>query len=531
MKIFCFREAGRITAGWLAEDGKSLRRAREQPEFSGCLDEKAVLDGLLGMEPSARRNLAAREGPAAALGAVEILPPNPWAPVVWANHGNAPMVWKFQEPRARRWQLPRLPYLRVRPWNSLAGPEETVRLPQGTRFVHGAELAVVIGRPARCVSEDDAAAHIAGFTLLNDGFVAGLFDDDGTPDPVGKQSRDTISKAADRVTGLGPCIVCDEDFPDPYDCLVESRCHGRLQKRGWSGSYLLTAEYLIWTLSRSSALPTGSVISLGACGWDGCRTDLDEAPGAETVLEVKADRIGALRSRLRRAGHEEGPPLCGPPEYWRSEVVSSAHRSRSVWLQRPVDGDGANPPPRPILYPAGVEAPLGQTLTLPASAGRIEVVLRAVLRIAQPVSRWCPGRPLPGTVHLGLSVRDAGFADAVSHPTPYEERGAWFLGGCADGFLQVSDWAAEDAGPFRLEACRAAAEGTYCIEAGCFDKHLEMLGRMATLLPGDLVALGGWHPPLALPPGAELNWRCGTRTGSVSVIDSRQSGLRDPEIR
>lgn len=441
------------------------------------------------------------------------------------------MVWKFQESRARRWQLPRLPYFRMRAWNSLAGPDETVFLPRGIGFTHGAELAVVIGKPAYDVDEDAAVRHIAGFTLLNDGFVSGLFEGQAVHDPVDKQSRDTVSKAVDRVTGLGPCIVCDDDFGDAYDCVLESRCDGCRQNRGWSGSYLLTAEYLIWMLSRFSTLHTGTVISLGASGWDGCKVVLDDAAGAEVELEVEAEGIGILRSKIRRMESSDHPVRLDRTDSWRSEIIASHQRPFNIWLQRPVGGDVGVSPPRPILYPYGVLQPLGEMLAIPASAGVIEIILRPVLRLTRSVFRWRSGDSFPGAVHFGVSVRDAGFCDAIFRPTPYEERGAWFLGGCADGFLQVSAWTIECEGLFRIDAGSNVAEGSFHTETGCFDKYLEILSRMATLLPGDLIGLEGWHQPVILPESTALNWFCGSRTGAVVVRDLRHPAKREGEWR
>ena len=65
-------------------------------------------------------------------------------------------------------EAPELPTFFAKFANALVPSGATVALPPWSRVDYEAEVAFVIGRRAKDVSEDDALDHVAGYMLLND---------------------------------------------------------------------------------------------------------------------------------------------------------------------------------------------------------------------------------------------------------------------------------------------------------------------------------------------------------------------------
>jgi len=566
VKIICYVPNARPHGAPAAREAYGVLAPREGrfvplealPGLAGATPHEQ-LTRLLCASPAERSALARRLPPAdEPLDSVRLRPPLPDCPLYLLLHANCPTVWKRQGGRDRRWKMTRIPYPRVRPWTSLSGDGAEIPVMPNATLSHGAELGVVIGRPARRVPEEAAMEHVAGFLCQNDGFLAGPHDAYAVPDPkhvtpYQRQALDTLSKAADGCGMMGPWITTREEVADPYDLLLHTYNDGRLQNRSWSGSYLLTIEYLIAYLSRFLTLPTGTVLGLGAAGWDGCPGDLPDECGALRRLTVEIEGLGALNTTIRRTeAPAEGPALAAR----RAVGLPAARPSwapRAVWVARGahVTCEEAEGVPRatglsPLLYPAGVLAESGQPLVLPPHATDIHLTVHLAAVIgpepAYRVPRDRASAYIAGVVPI-LGVRDASLAEPLRCPTAYELRAAWLLGGSGDGFLCMGpSWPADEAEGLASATAVLRAEGVG--EAG-FDfsgyrfspaEMVEMISRAGALMPGDVLSLGQAGCSLVLPrdrraPSVVELILDGKPLLRVPVLDERDPGARDAELR
>lgn len=191
------------------------------------------------------------------------------------------------------------------PWGfwkvaDLRGPDEDVAYPRrAERFDYEAEVAVVIGRPARDVPAERAGDHIWGVTLLNDWSIR----NDMGPARV---ISFNLAKNFDGSTSLGPCVVAGEDV-DPQDVAVELRVNGELRQSYRSREMIFSFAELIAFLSRDLTFHPGDIVA----GGTGPGTAMDTtrpAPDGSTprdrflragdVVEVSSPAIGTLRTRV-----------------------------------------------------------------------------------------------------------------------------------------------------------------------------------------------------------------------------------------
>lgn len=176
--------------------------------------------------------------------------------------------------------------------SSVIGPEEPIRIPTPTSQVdYEVELAVLIGRPGRDISQQDAAHHIFGYTVIND--VSGR-------DIQFRANQTPLGKGCDTFCPMGPAVLTADAIPDPSALRVTSRVNGELRQDAPTTEMLFSVPALIEHASRHITLEAGDLITTGTPA--GCGTFRDPplwlAPG--DVVEVAVDAIGVLRNPVQQ---------------------------------------------------------------------------------------------------------------------------------------------------------------------------------------------------------------------------------------
>jgi 2-keto-4-pentenoate hydratase/2-oxohepta-3-ene-1,7-dioic acid hydratase in catechol pathway len=148
------------------------------------------------------------------------------------------------------------------------------------RVAYEGELGVVIGRQARCLAREDAAAHIFGYTCANDVTAMELLQ----RDPSFPQW--TRAKSFDGFCAFGPWI--DTAF-DPSAARLRTLVGGRERQNYALSDMFFSPEELVWRLSQDMTLEPGDLIL--------CGTSLGVLPmKAGTTVEVVIDGLGSLRN-------------------------------------------------------------------------------------------------------------------------------------------------------------------------------------------------------------------------------------------
>ena len=187
--------------------------------------------------------------------------------------------------------LPPYPSVFMRTPGSLVGHlQSIVRPPESEQFDYEGEIAIVIGKPGRRITQENAEAHIAGLTILQEGSVRDWM-------RHGKFNV-TQGKNFDRSGAVGPWLVTADEF-DNYDNLtVTTRVNGEQRQHDTTANLLFSFSYLISYLSTFTGLQTGDIISTGTPTGAGARFDPPRflVPGDEVTVEVPG--IGLLRNTV-----------------------------------------------------------------------------------------------------------------------------------------------------------------------------------------------------------------------------------------
>lgn len=147
------------------------------------------------------------------------------------------------------------PVLYVKPRNTLAGHGDAIVVPQDAPELEvGASLGIVIGRTACRVAEQDALAHVAGYTIVGDISM-----------PHAVFYRPSIRfKARDGFCPMGPRVVPRGEIAEPDALAVRVEVDGALVHATTTGERQRSVARLLAEVSEFMTLSPGDVLLLGA---------------------------------------------------------------------------------------------------------------------------------------------------------------------------------------------------------------------------------------------------------------------------
>lgn len=177
---------------------------------------------------------------------------------------------------------PKAPVLYIKPRNTFAGHGDAVVVPTGVDELEiGATLGIVIGREACRVSEAEALACVAGYTVCNDLSV-----------PHASYYRPSLRfKCGDGFLPLGPWVVAARHVAAPDALAVRVHLDGRLVQQTSTAGMQRPVARLIAEVSAFMTLAAGDLLMLGVAA---------DAPRARAGQRVRIDidGIGALENPL-----------------------------------------------------------------------------------------------------------------------------------------------------------------------------------------------------------------------------------------
>lgn len=154
-------------------------------------------------------------------------------------------------------EVPKIPIMFTKYTSSIVGHGDDVRWDPAVsaKVDWEVELAVVIGKSAYRVSEEDAFDYIVGYTVCNDVSARDLQIE------VGDQW--IRGKSLDTFCPLGPCIVTKDEIADPHNLKLKTTVNGQVMQDSNTKELLFKIPYLISYLSQAFTLQPGDVIITG----------------------------------------------------------------------------------------------------------------------------------------------------------------------------------------------------------------------------------------------------------------------------
>jgi 2-keto-4-pentenoate hydratase/2-oxohepta-3-ene-1,7-dioic acid hydratase in catechol pathway len=188
-------------------------------------------------------------------------------------------------------EVPEHPTVFVRVTTSLVAPGAPVIRPRvSEQLDYEVELVIVIGARCHDVVEDQALAHVFGYTIMNDVSVR---------DYQRRTSQWTLGKNFDGSGPMGPAIATADELPAGARGLgIRTRLNGELLQDGNTADMVFPVPRIVALLSQVMTLEPGDVIATGTPSGVGHarRPPLWMKPGDVVTCEI--DGIGTLSNPI-----------------------------------------------------------------------------------------------------------------------------------------------------------------------------------------------------------------------------------------
>ena len=152
--------------------------------------------------------------------------------------------------------VPTEPVVFMKATSSISGPHDDVRMVRGsTKSDWEVELGVVIGKPVKYITPDEALDCVAGYCLIND-----LSEREWQLERGGNWSK---GKSADSYGPIGPWLVTPDEVNDPQALDLWLDLNGKRMQQGNTSDMVFPVRELIAYLSQCMSLDVGDVVATG----------------------------------------------------------------------------------------------------------------------------------------------------------------------------------------------------------------------------------------------------------------------------
>ncbi|GGC83769.1 hypothetical protein GCM10007216_12980 [Thalassobacillus devorans] len=199
----------------------------------------------------------------------------------------------FDHCRETGMEPPASPVIFSKYTNAIIGDKQAIELPVNSKEVDfEAELAIVIGKEAKHISEEDAEDYIFGYTILNDISARDLQFTDG---------QWIRGKTADTFAPIGPGIVTRDEIRGPHRLDISLTLNGEVMQDSNTSNLIFSIPYIVSFLSQSMTLKPGDVIATGTPPGVGMGRDPKVWLKKGDQLAVTIEKIGTLSNPVMDA--------------------------------------------------------------------------------------------------------------------------------------------------------------------------------------------------------------------------------------
>jgi 2-keto-4-pentenoate hydratase/2-oxohepta-3-ene-1,7-dioic acid hydratase in catechol pathway len=189
-------------------------------------------------------------------------------------------------------QLPKEPVLFFKATSAIVGPNDDLIIPRGsTKTDWEVELAVVIGKKAAYVTQDQAMNHVAGYVLHNDYSERGF--------QLEREGQWVKGKSCDTFAPLGPFIATKDEVKNPHNLNLWLKVNDEMLQNSNTSDFVFNIPESISYISQFMTLLPGDIISTGTPFGVGLGFDPPRYLKPGDVVELGIDGLGTSRQVAR----------------------------------------------------------------------------------------------------------------------------------------------------------------------------------------------------------------------------------------
>lgn len=152
------------------------------------------------------------------------------------------------------------------------------------------ELAIIIGKKGKRISEDEALNYVFGYTILNDVTARDL---------QARHKQFLLGKSLDTSCPIGPYLVHKSAIADPNQLTIQTTVNGEVRQKGHTKDMIFSIENIISTISQGTTLEPGDIIATGTPAGVGKGFNPPKYLQPGDVVEIEIDGLGVLRNRVK----------------------------------------------------------------------------------------------------------------------------------------------------------------------------------------------------------------------------------------
>lgn len=283
MKLIRFGENGKEKPGVLMADGRRVDASGVASDYDESFFDEGGLERL-------RRWIEEGGADEAAVVGTDVR----YGPPVWRPSKIVCVGLNFFDHAAEsKMNVPDEPVLFTKASSALVGPFDDIVLPRGSRKTDWeVELAFVVGRRAKYVSEDDALDYVAGYTVLNDVSERSY--------QIERGGQWVKGKSSDTFAPMGPALVTPDEVEDVHDKRMWLRVNGETVQDGSTSKMVFNVPHLVSYISQFMTLLPGDVVSTGTPAGVGLGFVPPRYLKAGDVVELGIEGLGEMKQRVRQ---------------------------------------------------------------------------------------------------------------------------------------------------------------------------------------------------------------------------------------
>ena len=188
-------------------------------------------------------------------------------------------------------KVPSEPIIFMKATSAICGPNDPILIPRGSEKTDWeVELGVVIGKPAKYVTEAQALDHVAGYCVINDVSERAF--------QTERQGQWTKGKSCDNFGQTGPWLVTKDEVPDPQNLSMWLKVGDQTMQNGSTRTMVYGVAHLVSYLSQFFTLHPGDIISTGTPPGVGLGMKPPRYLKAGEVVTLGIEGLGAQRQEV-----------------------------------------------------------------------------------------------------------------------------------------------------------------------------------------------------------------------------------------
>ena len=186
---------------------------------------------------------------------------------------------------------PKNPILFNKSVHSIVGPNDNVVIPKGSeKLDHEVEIAFVVGKKAKEISEEEAQKYIFGYCICND-----ISEREWQKEKGGQWVK---GKSGDTFGPIGPYLVTCDEIKDPFNLNLSLDLNGKRRQTGNTSLMIFNFNFLIYHLSSFMTLMPGDIITTGTPSGVGLGMSPPQFLKEGDEMFLKVDNLGEQKIRV-----------------------------------------------------------------------------------------------------------------------------------------------------------------------------------------------------------------------------------------